>query len=185
MCTRLRRTTAADVESAFRIFTPKEIDMRRISLALFTVFLGGCAAEAPIERDPAADAAAAEAVVGDFFRAMESSDHEALRLTATPDFELVEDTVVMSMDDFVGFIDPFKAQGAEMRWTLTDFNTESSGDVAWTRYTNRAVLNMAGQESRFHWIETAILTRQPDGAWKIDRLQSTPVSVEGAMAGGA
>ena len=42
----------------------------------------------------------------------------------------------------------------------------------------------AGEESRFHWIEAAVLLRQPDGAWKIDRLQSTPVSVEGAMAEG-
>lgn len=66
---------------------------------------------------------------------------------------------------------------------LTDFNTEVSGDVAWTRYHNRAVLEMQGAESRFHWIESAVLLRQPDGSWKLDRLQSTPVSVEGAMAG--
>ena len=90
----------------------------------------------------------------------------------------------MTMDDFVAFIEPFAAQGAVMRWTLTDFNTESDGDVVWTRYHNRAVLDMAGEESRFHWIEAAVLLRQPDGAWKIDRLQSTPVSVEGAMAEG-
>ncbi len=160
--------------------------MRNLAILLtLTVALGGCAAEAPADRDPAADEAAAEEVVGDFFRAMESWDDQALRMTVTTDFELVEDTVIMSMDDFVSFIEPFKAQEAQMRWTLTDFNTESDGDVVWTRYINRAVLNMAGQESRFHWIETAILTRQPDGGWKIDRLQSTPVSIEGAMAGGA
>lgn len=141
-----------------------------------------CAAEAPIDENPAADAAAAEAVVGDFFRAMESWDYDALRATVTDDFELVEDTVIMNMDEFVAFIQPFEAQGSEMRWTLSDYNTEVAGDVAWTRYINRAVLHVGGEESRFHWIESAVLNRQPDGGWKIDRLQSTPVSIEGAMA---
>lgn len=157
--------------------------MRHHAMVLtLTLVLGGCAAAA--NPDPAADAAAAEEIVGDFFRAMEGWDYQALRTTVTSDFELVEDTLILSMDEFVSYIEPFEAQGGEMRWTLTDFNTEVDGDVAWTRYNNRAVLNMAGQESRFHWIETAILTRQADSTWKIDRLQSTPVSIEGAMAGG-
>lgn len=155
---------------------------------LWTAALAGCSAEAPPDTDPvtdpAADHAAAEAVVGDFFRAMESWDHEALRATATADFELVEDTLIMTMDDFVSMIEPYAAQEAVMRWTLTDFNTESDGHVVWTRYQNRAVLDMAGEESRFHWIESAVVLRQPDGGWKIDRLQSTPVSVEGALAEG-
>ncbi|HUG40693.1 MAG TPA: nuclear transport factor 2 family protein [Longimicrobiales bacterium] len=154
----------------------------RLAALALALPLAACAAEAPVDGDPA-DAAAAEAVVGDFFRAMESWDYDALRGTVTPDFELVEDTVIMSMDDFVAFIEPFEAQGAQMRWTLTDHNTEADGDVAWTRYINRAVLEMGGEESRFHWIESAVLQRQPDGAWKIDRLQSTPVSVEGPAAG--
>mgnify|MGYP001819532557 CR=1 FL=1 len=155
---------------------------------LWAVALAGCTAEAPpasdSAADPTADHAAAEAVVGDLFRAMESWDYEAIRATATADFELVEDTLIMTMDDFVSMIEPYAAQEAVMRWTLTDFNTESDGDVVWTRYQNRAVLDMAGEESRFHWIESAVVLRQPDGSWKIDRLQSTPVSVEGAMAEG-
>lgn len=156
-----------------------------ISLALaFALTLGACAADDSSGDDPAADIAAAETVLGDFFRAMESWDHDALRATVTPDFELVEDTVIMSMDDFVAFLEPFEAQDAEMTWQLSDHNTEVAGDVAWTRYVNRAVLNMDGQESRFHWIESAVFTRQPDGTWKIDRLQSNPVSIEGAMAEG-
>ena len=158
--------------------------MRRLGILLtLPIVLGGCAPEAPANTDSATDRAVAEEVVGDFFRAMEAWDYQALRATVTSDFELVEDTIVMSMEEFVSFIEPLEAQGGQMRWTLTDFNTESDGNVAWTRYINRAVLNMAGQETRFHWIETAILTRQPDGTWKIDRLQSTPVSIEGAMAG--
>ena len=146
------------------------------------ILLVGCAPEPSSDGNAAADAAAAEDVVADFFRAMESWDYEALRATVTSDFELVEDTVIMSMDDFVAYIEPFEAQDAAMRWELSDFNTEVSGDVAWTRYINRAVLQMQGEESRFHWIESAVLQRQPDGSWKIDRLQSTPMSIEGAMA---
>lgn len=151
-------------------------------LTLLTL-LAACAPPETAERDAAADAAAAEAVVGEFFGALEDWDFDAVRATVTSDFELVEDTVIMSIDDFVAFVEPFEARDARMRWELSDFNTEVSGDVAWTRYHNRAVLEMQGEESRFHWIESAVLLRQPDGSWKIDRLQSTPVSVEGAMAG--
>ncbi|MGH7480992.1 MAG: YybH family protein [Longimicrobiales bacterium] len=142
------------------------------------------AATADTARDVAADAAAAEAVLDDFFAAMEGWDYDALRATVTADFELVEDTVVMSMDDFVAFIEPFEAQGASMTWELSDHNTEVDGDVAWTRYVNRAVMTTDGQETRFHWLESAVFTRQPDGSWKIDRLQSNPVSIEGATAEG-
>jgi ketosteroid isomerase-like protein len=158
--------------------------MRSVGILLMFWILVSCAAESPRYTDVAADRAEAEGVVSAFFRAMEDWDYEALRATVTPDFELVEDTIIMTMDDFVSFVEPLEAQGGQMRWTLTDFNTESSGDVAWTRYINRAVLNMDGQESRFHWIETAILTRPPGGTWAIDRLHSTVVSIEGAMAGG-
>lgn len=63
------------------------------------ILLGGCAVEAPADRDPAADEAAAEEVVGDFFRAMEGWDYQRLRATVTSDFELVEDTVIMTMDE--------------------------------------------------------------------------------------
>ena len=59
---------------------------------------------------------------------------------------------------------------------------EVSGDMAWNRPINRAGLDMQGEESRFHWLESAVLQRQLDGSWRIDRLQSTPVSIEGAMA---
>lgn len=157
----------------------------RLAITFFvasSISLAACAADTPMDEDPAADAAAAEAVLGDFFRSMESWDYDALLATVTSDFELVEDTVIMSMDEFIAYIRPFQEQGGEMRWTLTDHHTEVDGDVAWTRYTNRAVLDMDGQQTRFHWIESAVFNRDPDSGWKIDRLQSTPVTVEGAMA---
>jgi ketosteroid isomerase-like protein len=154
----------------------------RYAPAVIAVALAAAVSACAADHNPAADAAAAEAAVADFFRAMESWDIASLRATVTPDFELVEDTVIMSMDDFVAFIAPFEQQDAVMTWQLSDYNTKVAGGVAWTRYTNRAVLHMTGQESRFHWIESAVVLRQPDGSWKIDRLQSTPVSVEGALA---
>lgn len=157
--------------------------MKHITAALSVcTLLAACGADPSFDRSTPAEAAAAESMVRDFFRAMEGWDHDGLRATVTSDFELVEDTVIMSMDDFVAYIRPFEAQDARMRWELSDFNTEVSGEVAWTRYNNRAVLHMQDEESLFHWIESAVLQRQPDGSWKIDRLQSTPVSIEGAIA---
>ncbi len=109
-------------------------------LLVLSIVLGSCAAEAPGDSDPAADRAAAEDLVGAFFRAMEVG----------PD----------GLQHRVGWqrrLDAiYQSRGAEHRL----------------------------KESRFHWIETAILTPRPGDSWKIDRLHSTVVSIEGAMAEG-
>lgn len=139
--------------------------------------LAACGAAAPAT-DTVADAAAAEAVVDRLFATVGAWDYDALRATATPDFELVEDTLVMDMDGFIDYLESFRAQDARGQWTLTDRRTEVAGDVAWTRYRNRGDLVVGGEASTVHWIESAVLLRQPDGSWKIDRLQSNTVRVE-------
>ena len=144
---------------------------------LLSVSLAACGAAAPTT-DSAADAAAAEGVVDRLFATAGAWDYDALRATATADFELVEDTLVMDMDGFIAYLEGFRAQDASGQWTLTDRHTEVSGDVAWTRYRNRGDVVVAGQASTVHWIESAVLLRQPDGSWKIDRLQSNTVRVE-------
>lgn len=42
-------------------------------------------------------------------------------------------------------------------------------------------MTMGGEETRFEWLESAVLEREEEG-WKIDRLQSAPVRVEGPGA---
>lgn len=155
--------------------------MRTIPLLVSAALVfGACAADAPVP-DTAADAAAAEQALGGFFAALEEWSPAVLRSSVTNDFELVEDTAIFTIDEFVQFVQAHEEQGARMTFQLSDHNTEVSGDVAWIRYVNRAAMTMQGQETRFHWLESAVLTRQPDGTLLIDRLQSNPVGIEGAM----
>lgn len=73
--------------------------------------------------------------------------------------------------------------GAILEYELSDFNTETRGPVAWTRYRNSAVARMEGQRTDLEWLESAVMLRQDDG-WKMDRLQSTPVRAEPQEAPG-
>lgn len=126
---------------------------------------------------PGGEASAAEATVRSFFDALEDLDFEALEGTVTSGFELVEDTLILDMQGFIGFVRPLADGGMRFRYRLTDFNTEVRGSVAWTRYRNEGVMTVEGQERRFDWIESAVLERNDQG-WRIDRLQSAPVRIE-------
>lgn len=144
-----------------------------IATMLSVLGCGGSADDAVQE----ADAAAVEDVVLAFFDALENMDFQALDATVTPDFELVEDTLVMDLSGFVEYLRPFETAGATISYEFSDFNTEVQGPVAWTRYRNRAVLEMNSERTRYEWLESAVLTRGEDG-WRIDRLQSAPVRIQ-------
>lgn len=153
----------------------------RITVSVLTCsfLLAACASEAPpSDAELQAEMDAAEAVVVEFFDAIEAMDFEALEATVTSDFELVEDTLILDMAGFIELLQPYADAGATIEYVFSDFNTEVRGDVAWTRYRNRAVADMEGQEMHLEWLESAVLLKQDEG-WKVDRLQSAPVEGEG------
>lgn len=120
--------------------------------------------------------AAVEGTVVAFFDALEASDYDSLRAVVTADFELVEDTAIMSTDEFVSFAKSFREGGTTLTWKLGDFNTEIRRSVAWTRYRNRGRMTSPdGAVTRLEWLESAVLVKV-DGQWKIDRLHSTPIA---------
>lgn len=120
-----------------------------------------------------AEAAAVEHVITEqFFGAIRKFDYMALRESVTADFELVEDTLRLSTDEFIAFLRPY--EGSSLTYRFSDFNTEVRGPVAWTTYRNEAVLQMPQRRIDFLWLETAVLERE-NGRWRITRLQSTPV----------
>ena len=71
----------------------------------------------------------------------------------------------MDIDDFVSMLQGMEARGRELSFEVADFNTEVSGDVAYT--TNRMV---SGGGSAF--LEGFILRRTASG-WLVDRTFST------------
>ena len=120
------------------------------------------------------DHRAVEAAVTDsFFRAIERFDYPALRRAVTPDFELVEDTLRLGIDEFVELVRSFEGK-ATISYRFDAFNTRAEATTAWTTYRNRGTMMARGQRTEFEWLETAVLL-QRGGTWRIDRLQSTPV----------
>lgn len=143
-----------------------------------SLLLVGCASPQADEAQlDAARTDSAEQAVMTFFDALEAMDFSALDSAVTRDFELVEDTLVLDLEGFVAFLEPFAEAGARITYSFSDFNTEVRGPVAWTRYRNDAVLVMNGRETELEWLESAVLLRTPEG-WKVDRLQSAPVEAE-------
>lgn len=103
--------------------------------------------------------AAEETVIG-FFDALEASDYDALREVVTDDFELVEDTMLMSTEEFVSFAKSFMEDGTTLTWELGEFKIEVRGPVAWTRYRNRGRMTTPeGENSPLEWLESAVLVK--------------------------
>lgn len=144
--------------------------------ALCVLILTACGSSAPDASSSASadENEAVEETVHAFFDAIYGYHYDSLRSVTTSDFELVEDTLVMSTSDFVEFSRSFKEKGVTFSNELSDFNTEVRGSVGWTRWRNEAVMTMGDQQSNLRFLESAVLV-QRDGRWKIDRLQSTPL----------
>lgn len=154
--------------------------MRRSFASIGLLLLAGCSGAvnefsrtvAPVD----ADQAVVERAVSDsLFGSISRFDYESLRRAVTPDFELVEDTVRMRIEDLVALVRTFEGR-ATIRYRLSALNTRTTGDVAWTTYRNDGEALFEGQgRVTFAWLETAVLVRR-NGTWRIDRLQSNPVT---------
>lgn len=149
---------------------------RSFPTLLLALTFAACGQGAPGDRSPPPDGSeeAVEATVVAFFDAISAYDYDALRRRVTSDFELVEDTLVLDLQGFVDFIEPYEDRGATITYDLSDFNTEVRGTVGWTRYRNEAVLRSGEDEIPLERLESAVLL-QVGSEWRIDRLQSSPV----------
>ena len=156
--------------------------MSRIAPFSILLFLTFSACDAPPPPEPSDTPAQAQGAVLDFFAGIEAMDFDAIRSTVTDDFEIVEDTIIFDTAGFIGLLEPFVGAGATISYEFSDFNTEVSGSLAWTRYRNRAVMSMDGVTTHFEWVETAIL-QKVGGDWLVDRLHSVPVELGAEEAG--
>lgn len=99
-------------------------------------------------------------------------DTTALRFYVTPTFGPVG-PFLMERHHLVDWTD-----SSEMTLIndLSDWRTTIRGDVARTSLVNNTMTMVEGQEPRHVMTsDTAVLIRQPDGRWLIDRYQSIPV----------
>jgi hypothetical protein len=151
--------------------------MRTLICFAFVVLVAACSPDGPNEAEMAAEEAAAEQAVVEFFDALGKLDHETAQSAVTSEFELVQDTVALDWDALVEYARPLEDAGATVSYEFSDFNTTVRGSVAWTRYRSRSVFEMNGQATRSEWLESAVLERIGD-RWRIDRFHSTPIWIE-------
>ena len=148
----------------------KERTMLSRSVArLALLLLCGCSQPPDLPTDPQA----VEAAVRQFFDHIAAFDYDGIRDVVTPDLELMEDTLRLDREGFVEFIRQFE-DDATISFELSEFNTEFAGQIAYTSYRNRAVMTIGGETVPMEWLESVVF-RWIGGAWKIDRLQSTPI----------
>jgi len=135
----------------------------------------------PSGADSTAAARAVEGVLQQrFFGAVARYDYAGVRGAVTPAFELTEDTLRLSADQFLGLVRGFEGK-ATIVYRLDGFATrvawlggEAANAVAWTTYRNHGTFTPAGgQPVPLEWLETAVLIRDSAGVWRIDRLHST------------
>jgi hypothetical protein len=141
---------------------------------------GSSAARSALSESPdRATVRAVEAVVRDsLFAAITRYDYDALRRALTPEFELDEDTLRLSREQLIALIRAMDGRGTFV-YRFDAFNTRVVGATAWTSYWNSGTFTPAGgQPVPRRWLETAVLIRQAGGAWRIDRLHSTPIRSE-------
>ena len=149
--------------------------MSRSALFTAAVALSALACGSPLPEAIDSPEEAETAVLG-FFGAIEAMDLDAVRAAVTPDFEIIEDTLVFDTEGFIGLLEPFVDAGPRISYEFSEFRTEVSGSTAWTRYRNHALMLMNEETTRFEWVESAVL-QKVDGAWLVDRLHSVPVDL--------
>ena len=134
---------------------------RSISIACAVLVNTACAAAGNTDLDHAGVESAARG----FYELIEAYDYDGLRTGSSPDFEILEAGRRMDMDDFVSMLEGMETRGVQLRFDLTDFNTEVSGDVGYTTYR---MVSGSGNA----YLEALVLRRTASG-WLVDRAFST------------
>lgn len=155
--------------------------MRRIASIVSLLGTIACAQrEIPQpQRNAAADRAAVERTITVWFdSALAAVDTARVRAPLADDFAILEDTVWYDRDGFVALVAGLPSligRPFTLTYTLSDWRTTVEGDIAWTSFTNRALLVPAkGDTLRLAWRETAVLRRR-DTAWQIARYHSASI----------
>ena len=143
----------------------KNVSVITLLLALLAIM--ACSKKVDIE----AEKQNVEKVVYDFFDALAAFNYQGLRDLCTDDFILLEwDGQVMSIEEFIKFIEPFEE--ATLTYEFEDIKTNVEGSVAWISLRNKAVMTMGEQVTNYEWVESAVLKKQ-DGLWKLALYHST------------
>ena len=165
-----------------RPFTPPHSIMRR-SVPVLIAFAVGVALYVRTNRPvanaretEATDARAVEQVLRDWYDAAERHDSAAWTSAMLPSFFIFEDTTQLDRATLTRLMFGHPSTGASHA-TLRDFQTQVSGDVAWTSFRNDEVFTPTGKPAlpAFRFLETVVF-RRVGAAWRMERYHATRIN---------
>jgi hypothetical protein len=110
-------------------------------------------------------------IVG-FFNGLSLVNPDTLKFYSTPDFQLLEDGEVWTLDTLIARVMPRQKANIQRINTFKFIRTEISGKMAWVSYDNAAEFRLGDKQQTKKWMESAVLVKNK-GSWKIQLLHST------------
>ncbi len=109
--------------------------------------------------------------VKELFSAMSRHDGEAMRATATKDFQLLEHGEDWSMQRLVEAVQP-NGKPYDRKNFFKQIRATQKGDMAWVSYWNKAEIRSASKLRTLIWLESAVMVKDGD-RWKVQLMHST------------
>jgi hypothetical protein len=120
------------------------------------------------------DKAKIEAAIIRFFNGLSLINADTLRHYVTPDFQLLEDGQVWTIDTLINKIAPRKGMNITRINRFGFMRTEQKGKMAWVSYANAADFRQDAKAQTKEWLESAVLVKQK-GRWRLQLLHSTKI----------
>jgi ketosteroid isomerase-like protein len=111
-------------------------------------------------------------VIVDCFQALADVDMNKFRSYCQPDFVLLENGAVWSLDTLEAKMKPNIGSGMKRINTINFRKLVVKGATAWVTYDNQADIDRKGQKTTIKWLESAVLDKI-NGNWKLAMLHST------------
>ncbi|MGA0555663.1 nuclear transport factor 2 family protein [Larkinella sp. VNQ87] len=111
-------------------------------------------------------------VIVDAFQAIADIDLPNLRSYCQPDFILLEDGQVWTIDTLENRLRPNLGSGMKRVNTIDFIKVTVRGPVAWVSYHNTADITRNNKQRQVRWLESAVLEKMK-GEWKLALLHST------------
>ncbi|GAB5405669.1 MAG: hypothetical protein Aurels2KO_39000 [Aureliella sp.] len=99
--------------------------------------------------------------VKELFAAMSKHDGQAMRATATSDFQLLEHGEDWSMRKLIDAVQP-NGIPYERKNYFKQIRALQRGDTAWVSYWNKAEIRRGGGVRNVVWLESAVMVKEDD-----------------------
>jgi hypothetical protein len=123
------------------------------------------------KEDPKFELVKVDKTLQSYFDGITKFDYEAMRQACSPDYVLLEDGTMWTVEDHINFLKTFEGKSS-ISYKFIDVKENIDGSVAWRTHRNVADAIIEGKPAHFEWIESTMFQRL-NGEWKIVILHST------------